>query len=123
MGPVNRSKQVACGMSTDNAVVVADRVPYDRTVGVAPVAGGGAAPPDRDWTSLARPHPSARHDAPLIGERGATRGRGATEGGDERGGVKRGSFEPQPRETESSGGKIDCPEAGGAFRARTRPPS
>jgi len=30
-----------------------------------------------------------RRDAPLVGERAVTRGRNATEGGDERGGVKR----------------------------------
>jgi len=35
------------------------------------------------WTNGA-----AHHDAPLIGERGATRGRGAMEGGDEQGVVK-----------------------------------
>jgi hypothetical protein len=36
-----------------------------------------------------RPHPSPGHDAPLIGERAATRGRSAMERGDERAGVKR----------------------------------
>jgi len=44
-----------------------------------------------DWINLSRPHPPAvvaRHDAPLIGERAATRGRVATEGGKERGGAK-----------------------------------
>jgi hypothetical protein len=36
--------------------------------------------------SVSRPHTSAfisSNDAPLIGERAATRGRGATQGGDE----------------------------------------
>jgi len=41
----------------------------------------------------------AHHDAPLSGERAATRGRTATEGGDERGGAKRSyPFALQPRE-------------------------
>jgi len=46
----------------------------------------------RDWLSASRPHPStfiAGNDAILIDERAATRGRGATEGGDEHDGVKR----------------------------------
>jgi hypothetical protein len=41
----------------------------------------------RPWELNKRPHASAfvaGHDAPLIGERAATRGRGATGGGDER---------------------------------------
>jgi hypothetical protein len=39
----------------------------------------------RRWMSVWRPHAAAfvaAHDAPLIGERAATRGRSATEGGD-----------------------------------------
>jgi hypothetical protein len=56
----------------------------------------------RGWTSVSRPHASAfvaGNDAPLVGERAATRGRSATEGGDERGGVKdRSPFAQQPRE-------------------------
>jgi len=47
----------------------------------------------RDWISARRPHKAAcvaGHDAPLIDERAATRGRSATEGSDERGGVKSG---------------------------------
>jgi hypothetical protein len=46
----------------------------------------------RGCLSVSRPHPSAfvaHHDAPLIGERAATRGRSATGGGDERAGVRR----------------------------------
>jgi hypothetical protein len=42
--------------------------------------------------SVSPPHSAAfvaGHDAPLIGERAARRGRRATEGGDERGGLKR----------------------------------
>jgi hypothetical protein len=40
--------------------------------------------------SISRPHPAASvagNDAPLVDERAATRGRSATEGGDEHAGV------------------------------------
>jgi hypothetical protein len=48
--------------------------------------------------TASRPHPAA-HDAPLIGERAATRGRIAMEGGDEHGGVEELlPFSLQPRE-------------------------
>jgi hypothetical protein len=47
------------------------------------MAIGGAALPARDWVSVSRPHPpalAAPSDAPLIGERAATRGRSSMEG-------------------------------------------
>jgi hypothetical protein len=57
-------------------------------------AGGNLAPLEPRCTkglmSISRPHAAtvvAGNDAPLIAERAATRGRIATEGGDERGGV------------------------------------
>jgi hypothetical protein len=44
--------------------------------------------PGRARSSVLSPVSVARHDAPLLGERAATRGRVATEGGDEHGGEK-----------------------------------
>ena len=62
--------------------------------------------------NLSRPHTLAfvaRHDAPLIGERAARRGRCATVGGDERAGVKSASSVRAPAsQTGSDGGNRDA---------------
>jgi hypothetical protein len=53
--------------------------------------------------------PLAAQAARLSGERAATRGRSATEGGDEHAGVKRSyPFELPPRRTGSNGGDLTC---------------
>jgi hypothetical protein len=61
--------------------------------------------------SVSRPHAAAHvahHDAPLIAERAATRGRSATEGGVEHAGLKGALPVRAPgRRTGSGGGNLD----------------
>jgi len=57
--------------------------------------------------SASRPYAACliARDAPLISERAATRGRFATEGGDEHAGAKKGCpFERRPREPDRTAG-------------------
>jgi len=63
-----------------------------------------------------------RHDAPLIGERAARRGRSVTEGGDAHAGCEeaRYRFALQPRRTESNGRNLDA--FGGHATAEVRTP-
>ena len=77
-----------------NATVVSDRVLHVSAIGARLImAVGGAYCPTVLGERFPR-HPAAsvaHHDAPLIGERAATRGRSAMEGGGERAVVKRAS--------------------------------
>ena len=77
--------------------------------------------------NVSRPHPSAfvaANDAPLIDERAATRGRSATEGGDERAGAKaRYPFALQPREPDRTAGTVTRVAATRPAEARTPKPS
>ena len=66
----------------------------------------------RSSSSVAPPHASAfvaHHRAPLIGERAATRGRSATEGGDEHAGAKEALSVRAPAwRTGPNGGNLDA---------------
>jgi len=69
----------------------------------------------RGWISASRPQPSAPvagNDAPLIGERAATRGRGASECGERAVVRQTSSFGFQPRKLD----RTPCPEALAATR-------
>jgi len=83
------------------------------------MAVGGAALPEglNEDVASALVASVAANDAPLIGDRAATRGRGAIEDGDERGGAK-GAVAPPPFETAANDATRDT-----QARQHTHPPS